>query len=515
MLKKIATIILSLSIVSNIPAMDKQQEKKSNLTTNQKLSKEASIILKKARIQKKQGKISKAIELLERITEVEKYRDTKEYQEAIRLESMLKLHEAKKLMDQKKIEGTHKLSSLSENEKYKKTPGTCGALYFLTKNMPTEKRFSILNKIASQNISLFFKERALLDLCMLHYTNGAFEKAIECFLNASKLRKVKTTDYDLIEANILIADIYRKKPELFNRETSPFKDILETISYLEKISNQKTHALANQILANFYLENSNDSKALEYFEKNFELLTKTKNKLERELRETSDLYQIATIYMSRYLNSSMNIGVIKENAKSIEKENMCKALRYCFKILTYDTVLPGKAFACQVIAGIYAIKGDPLNSEKYFLMCIDCAKEAIKTYGAILGTSAIHQLNCSKEHAKTTLCSIYKEKRKKKQYKIFKQVIEHDNETSPDIITEFINNPRKNMLNPLLTSLTSALLAYGTEKKKEIENRFTCAICKKTGNKLKKCGRCKIVYYCSAKCQRKDWKEHKKVCQKQ
>jgi hypothetical protein len=37
-----------------------------------------------------------------------------------------------------------------------------------------------------------------------------------------------------------------------------------------------------------------------------------------------------------------------------------------------------------------------------------------------------------------------------------------------------------------------------------------CKICsKKTTNK---CSRCKRTYYCSQKCQRDDWKEHKKTC---
>src|SRR5674476_350377 len=31
-------------------------------------------------------------------------------------------------------------------------------------------------------------------------------------------------------------------------------------------------------------------------------------------------------------------------------------------------------------------------------------------------------------------------------------------------------------------------------------------------NKLKKCGKCKVAYYCSAKCQLKDWPFHKIHC---
>ncbi|KAJ7605203.1 hypothetical protein FB45DRAFT_1042651 [Roridomyces roridus] len=43
-----------------------------------------------------------------------------------------------------------------------------------------------------------------------------------------------------------------------------------------------------------------------------------------------------------------------------------------------------------------------------------------------------------------------------------------------------------------------------------------CSVClKKTDlEKLKRCGRCQIVLYCSSDCQKKDWPEHKKFCGK-
>lgn len=40
----------------------------------------------------------------------------------------------------------------------------------------------------------------------------------------------------------------------------------------------------------------------------------------------------------------------------------------------------------------------------------------------------------------------------------------------------------------------------------------TCANCKKNNNKNKLCGRCKDVYYCSIKCQKEDYKNHKTLC---
>lgn len=39
-----------------------------------------------------------------------------------------------------------------------------------------------------------------------------------------------------------------------------------------------------------------------------------------------------------------------------------------------------------------------------------------------------------------------------------------------------------------------------------------CMVCEKRQGKLKKCSACHVTCYCSAECQKKDWKEHKLVC---
>jgi hypothetical protein len=44
----------------------------------------------------------------------------------------------------------------------------------------------------------------------------------------------------------------------------------------------------------------------------------------------------------------------------------------------------------------------------------------------------------------------------------------------------------------------------------------SCASCKeRISGKHKRCGRCKIAYYCTKTCQRDHWGTHKKVCQHQ
>ena len=45
-----------------------------------------------------------------------------------------------------------------------------------------------------------------------------------------------------------------------------------------------------------------------------------------------------------------------------------------------------------------------------------------------------------------------------------------------------------------------------------IQDSSHCNSCGKIASNLKKCGACGRSWYCSQECQRKDWKEHKKVC---
>ena len=56
-------------------------------------------------------------------------------------------------------------------------------------------------------------------------------------------------------------------------------------------------------------------------------------------------------------------------------------------------------------------------------------------------------------------------------------------------------------------------------KRKKTTFKRCCVHCRKqeTGKEEKKmmqCGKCKEVYYCDADCQKKDWADHKKTCNK-
>ena len=44
---------------------------------------------------------------------------------------------------------------------------------------------------------------------------------------------------------------------------------------------------------------------------------------------------------------------------------------------------------------------------------------------------------------------------------------------------------------------------------------MSCAQCHTTGFNLRKCSRCRLVYYCSKDCQAKNWPIHKSYCKYQ
>ena len=56
-------------------------------------------------------------------------------------------------------------------------------------------------------------------------------------------------------------------------------------------------------------------------------------------------------------------------------------------------------------------------------------------------------------------------------------------------------------------------LVIGAETGKYGYKGPSCNLCKGVYN-LKRCGKCKTVYYCHVKCQGEDWKNHKPKCDK-
>ena len=54
--------------------------------------------------------------------------------------------------------------------------------------------------------------------------------------------------------------------------------------------------------------------------------------------------------------------------------------------------------------------------------------------------------------------------------------------------------------------------AVETDKRHVGSKEGCCAACEKTLSNLKRCSRCRTVYYCSVECQRAHWAHHKLVC---
>ena len=64
--------------------------------------------------------------------------------------------------------------------------------------------------------------------------------------------------------------------------------------------------------------------------------------------------------------------------------------------------------------------------------------------------------------------------------------------------------------------LLDVINRIGNMGEKKTRYKYSCVTCGATKGKdsinLMKCGRCKLVSYCSRECQRKDWKSHKTFC---
>ena len=70
----------------------------------------------------------------------------------------------------------------------------------------------------------------------------------------------------------------------------------------------------------------------------------------------------------------------------------------------------------------------------------------------------------------------------------------------------------KNYIKSYTFSFVSPLFSDPTNEKKNMEKDL-CPVCN-VEKAMLTCARCKVQKYCSATCQKKDWKKHKKVCRK-
>ena len=65
--------------------------------------------------------------------------------------------------------------------------------------------------------------------------------------------------------------------------------------------------------------------------------------------------------------------------------------------------------------------------------------------------------------------------------------------------------------------LDAKIEAMETQLRERLEEEVTSAVVEKERcvRPFKKCGRCKLVRYCSAKCQKDDWNQHQRYCRKE
>nr|QBK93867.1 MAG: MYND finger protein [Pithovirus LCPAC406] len=82
-------------------------------------------------------------------------------------------------------------------------------------------------------------------------------------------------------------------------------------------------------------------------------------------------------------------------------------------------------------------------------------------------------------------------------------------------IFEDIQYVKTDIYKGLLISRPSMIVASEDgvhEKMLDSDEDYICGNCGETKEKMQRCSICKLTYYCGRKCQKTDWKFHKKVC---
>lgn len=77
-----------------------------------------------------------------------------------------------------------------------------------------------------------------------------------------------------------------------------------------------------------------------------------------------------------------------------------------------------------------------------------------------------------------------------------------------EVVANFSIRARDRLDVKVINHKTEQLITRNTKRACKQE----CCVCGVTDVPMKKCGGCKIVYYCSEKCQKKAWMSHKRHC---
>jgi len=439
--KKISVLLLSLVLYANLSAMQ-----------SDKFHKEAKKLLKKATTYINAGKQKKGIQLLKNIIASDCYKGTEAY-----IGAQYKLAR-RRLYSRNYRERTWAISTLQE--------------------------------IIKQDISIYFKANAYLDIALQLKSVNNYSEALNCLQKILELDRSKASKQDVW----MEAELHRTKIIAIRSKIAlTCKDInikgLEAIASQNKYKTLKADALIQLGLFYINAKERNHKKSVESF---MEFLT------------LSDKYPQNPFIQEHIAMVYFQLGYIYNfDGYGIEK-NTKKAINYYRQASRCKGKSDNPLAANYYLGTTYEQMGETKQAIRYLHKALDFPDNIIKA-----DTTGIERI---KKQATLLLSKIYSDQPRKEQYKFFEKIQNNDKEINPkDLVKHNLSKLYYKVPQEVKEEL---LQKYQDEKDSltKIISRFTCASCHQTGLKLKKCSRCRNISYCSRKCQVKDWPKHKEIC---
>jgi len=385
-------------------------------------------------------------------------------------------------------------------------------MYLTIEEIQMKNNLIIICLSLTMSISLLGMHKETFNKAKKHMQNNKAHQAIELLTNFCKFKKPNTPIYN--QAQYLLAKAYH----LFHLVTTdsskrvPYlndsKTILDLLAQQNKSkpiqakAHYKLGIIYSSLAKNATLDNRKRKqylqKAMLHFESAENIATKIK---------LFKIMILSKLEFAAYYNSFYII--------SLDEKALHKLINYCNDILKLSSHIKGnlgilyaKAFAHLCIGNSYDFKNKKQKQkakkrfEKVLLIKTKGFKKSEKN------KQKIQDIEALKSVAKSGLIS-KKLVRKKQACKLHPEIISQ--------LEPYCDKAIPSMSMPAFERFDHNMQEF-CKLMAHNKQQHECRTCNITvdkldkNQKLRKCIKCKTIYYCSKECQRKDWPRHKKVC---